>query len=79
MRMGGWLYTCGHFHPSDFVQVAKCKTECSDCSNAKKILEQAKHLRRRKLTAAPVYVTVSKYLVDDKKPLKRVPDCFMNY
>lgn len=75
MRMGGWLFECGHFHPSDFVQVASCSGECSDCKAAKLILEQAKKLRKLKKSAAPVYVTENKYLAEQKVPVKRTIDC----
>lgn len=78
MKQGGWLYKCGHFHPSDFVQIAQVNQACDDCRYAEQILEQAKHLRRRKVSASPVWSVVTpKHVKAD--PIKRTPDCKMNY
>lgn len=79
MRQGGWLYKCGHFHPSDFMQIAQCQSECFDCIYAKELLAQAKQLRKSKKSAAPVWSVNSKYRKEDQIPMKRIPDCQMSY
>lgn len=49
---GGWLFACGHFNPSTFLQIAKRDEECDNCRYAKQILAQAEQLRK-KGTSAP--------------------------
>lgn len=76
MREGGWLYKCGHFSPSTFLQVAKVNSDCYNCKFAKEVLEQAKHLRRRKVSQESKWVLKGN---STTAPVKRTPDCVMDY
>lgn len=76
MSYGGWLYKCGHFHPSTFMQIAQCKGECDDCKYAKELLEEAKHLRRRKVSQEPKFELKFNR---QTSPKKRIADCQMGY
>jgi hypothetical protein len=52
---GGWLFDCGHFHPAEFVQVAKQRGDCIDCKLAKAILKEAEELRKKNVSAPPAW------------------------
>lgn len=73
---GGWLYKCGHFNPSDFVQVALCQGECYDCKYAKELLKQAIRLRKSKKSQEPIFKLTHN---SQTAPRKRIPNCKMGY
>lgn len=57
LEPGGWVYDCGHFSPSDFLQVVKGSGLCAGCYAAKQILQESKDLKRRKVSGPSFYKT----------------------
>ncbi len=72
MEYGGWLFDCGHFHQSDFLQIARSHGICNDCRNAGKILAQAARLKKTKTSQEPIFTTLTGRVTP---PKKRRLDC----